>query len=121
MHTRNEPVSLVKSWRNWAGDQACEPKEIINPGSRDELAESVERAAKAGRKVSVAGSGHSFSETTLTDGTLIGLGALRGVIDADPGSGLVRVGAGTILADLNRELDRFGLAMEISATLIARR
>ncbi len=107
-----EPVSLAKSWCNWAGDQVCEPKEMINPGSLNELAESVQRAATAGRKVSIAGSGHSFSEATLTDGTLIGLGALSGVIDADPGSGLVKVGAGTILADLNRELDRFGLAME---------
>jgi len=38
--------------------------------------------------------------------------ALRGVIDADPDSGLVRVGAGTVLSELNEELARLGLAME---------
>ena len=69
-------------------------------------------AAEAGRKVSVVGSGHSFTETALTDGTMIDVGALSGVIDADPGSGLVRVGAGTVLADLNEELHGLGLAME---------
>jgi L-gulono-1,4-lactone dehydrogenase len=99
-------------WRNWAGDQACRPAERVTPGNRDELASAVASAAEAGRKVSVAGSGHSFTEAALTDGTMIDIGALSGVIDADPASGLVRVGGGTILADLNRELHRLGLAME---------
>ena len=48
----------------------------------------------------------------MTDGTMLDIGALRGVIDADPSSGMVKVGAGTVLADLNEELDRLGLAME---------
>jgi L-gulonolactone oxidase len=34
------------------------------------------------------------------------------VIDADPGSGLVRVGGGTVLAELNEALHRLELAME---------
>ncbi|HWW67187.1 MAG TPA: D-arabinono-1,4-lactone oxidase [Solirubrobacterales bacterium] len=100
------------TWRNWAGDQSCRPAEIVRPRTRDELAEAVGRAAAAGRRVSVAGSGHSFTETALTDGTLIGIEALSGVLDADPASGLVKVGGGTVLADLNEELHRLGLAME---------
>ncbi len=63
-------------WRNWTGDQSCEPAEIVHPRSREELAEAIGRAAAAGRKVSVAGSGHSFTETALTDGTLIAIEAL---------------------------------------------
>ena len=63
--------------------------------SREELAAAVGAAAAAGRKVKVAGSGHSFTEAALTEGTMIRIEALRGVIDADPGSGLVKVGAGT--------------------------
>jgi L-gulonolactone oxidase len=102
----------ASEWRNWAGDQACRPAERVAPRDRDELAAAIAAAAEAGRKASVAGSGHSFTEAALTDGTLIDIGALNGVIDADPASGLVRVGAGTILADLNRELHRLGLAME---------
>ncbi|HVC07167.1 MAG TPA: D-arabinono-1,4-lactone oxidase [Solirubrobacterales bacterium] len=99
-------------WRNWTGDQSCRPAEIVHPRSRDGLAEAVVRAASAGRKVSVAGSGHSFTDAALTDGTMIGIEALSGVIDADPSSGLVKVGGGTVLADLGEELDRLGLAME---------
>jgi L-gulonolactone oxidase len=48
----------------------------------------------------------------MTDGTLIDLAAISGVLDVDPPSGLVRVAAGTVLADLNDELHRHGLAME---------
>jgi FAD-linked oxidoreductase len=101
-----------RGWSNWAGDQTCRPAEVARPGSRDELGEAIAAAAAASRKVSVAGSGHSFTEAALTDGTMVRIEALRGVIDADPGSGLVKVGAGTVLADLNEELARLGLAME---------
>jgi len=99
-------------WRNWAGDQECRPAEIVRPRNRDELVAAVVAAAEAGRTVSVAGARHSFTETALTDGTAIEVGALRGVVDADPAGGRVTVGAGTVLADLNEELHRLGLAME---------
>lgn len=99
-------------WVNWAGDQACRPARIAKPRNRDELAETIAASAAAGRKVRVAGSGHSFTETALTEGTMIDAGALSGVLDADRDSGLVRVGGGTVLADLNEELARLGLGME---------
>lgn len=69
-------------------------------------------AAAAGRKISVVASGHSFTETAMTDGTMIDAGALSGVLEADRSSRLVKVGAGTVLADLNRRLHELGLAME---------
>jgi FAD-linked oxidoreductase len=88
------------------------PAERLRPRSREELAEAIVAAAAAGRKVSVAGSGHSFTEAALTDGTMIDAAAFSGVIDADRSSGLVKVGGGTVLADLNEDLHRLGLAME---------
>jgi FAD-linked oxidoreductase len=102
----------LRGWSNWAGDQACQPAEVARPASRDELGEAIAAAAAAGRKISVAGSGHSFTETAMTDGTMVQIEALGGLIDADRASGLVKVGGGTVLADLNEELARLGLAME---------
>jgi len=99
-------------WANWAGDQRCRPARIVRPESREELAETVAAATAAGEKVRVAGSGHSFTETALTDGLMLRVEALSGVLDADPGTGLVKVGGGTVLAELNEELARLGLAME---------
>jgi L-gulono-1,4-lactone dehydrogenase len=102
----------MAEWRNWAGDQVCRPRETARPRDRDELAAAIGAAAAEGRPISVAGSGHSFTEAAMTDGTMIDVGALSGVIDADPGSGLVRVGGGTVLAELNERLHELGLAME---------
>jgi L-gulonolactone oxidase len=99
-------------WVNWAGDQRCRPARVLHPRSREELVEAIAAAAAAGQKVRVAGSGHSFTEAALTEGTMIGLGRLSGVLDADPGSGLVKVAGGTVIADLNQELAALGLAME---------
>jgi len=99
-------------WVNWAGDQSCRPSRIVRPQSRDELAAAVAAAAAAGEKVRVAASGHSFTEAALTEGTMLRLERLSGVQDADRDSGLVRVGGGTVLADLNEELAGLGLAME---------
>jgi FAD-linked oxidoreductase len=103
---------VAAEWRNWAGDQRCAPAEIVRPADRGALVEAVAAAAAAGRRVSVVGSGHSFTEAALTDGTMIDAGALSGVLDADRESGLVMVGAGTILAELNQDLNGLGLAME---------
>jgi L-gulonolactone oxidase len=103
----------MAEWRNWAGDQACSPRSLIRPRNRDELAAAVAKAADGDRPVSVPGSGHSFTEAAMSDnGTMIDVAALSGVIDADPGSGLVKVGAGTVLAELNQWLHELGLAME---------
>jgi FAD-linked oxidoreductase len=101
-----------EEWRNWAGDQACWPVTIAEPATVEDLAATVSTATAAGRTVSVAGSGHSFTEAALGDDVLVRLGALRGVLEADAASGLVRVAGGTVLAELNEELARFGLAME---------
>ena len=100
------------TWRNWAGDQACVPVERRRPSDRDELARVIVAAAAAGRKISVAASGHSFTETAMTDGTMIDAALISGVLDADRASGLVKVGGGTVLADLNHRLHELGLGME---------
>jgi L-gulonolactone oxidase len=94
-------------WRNWAGDQVCRPASFARPRSRDELVEVIGRASS----VKVRGTGHSFSETALTDGVMIDLSALNSVLDADPGSGLVRVEGGIALRELNLALHAHGLAM----------
>ena len=99
------------SWSNWARTQHCDPVAIERPKSRREVGEAVERAAEAGRTVRVAGSGHSFSAGVPTDGTLLQLGRLNRILEADAASGLVRVEAGITLAELNRGLLERGLAL----------
>ena len=100
-----------RSWTNWSGHQTCRPGDFIRVSGLGELAEVVGRAASEGRQVTTVGSGHSFTPAALSDDLLLDISRIAGVISVDRISGLVEVGGGTILADLNRELDRLGLAM----------
>ena len=99
-------------WHNWAGDQVCRPAAFERPASADEVAELVGRSREAGRVVRVAGAGHSFTDTVLTDGTLLSLDRMRRVLEIDRASGLVRVEAGISLNELSEALWAHGLAFE---------
>ncbi len=103
--------SAGASWSNWSGHQRCRPRDFVKVGGVGELAEVVGRAGAEGRQVTTVGSGHSFTPTALSEDLLLDITRIAGVISVDRASGLVEVGAGTVLADLNRELDRLGLAM----------
>ena len=99
-------------WRNWAREQACRPAEVVRPSTREGLVRAIIAAGEQDRRVRVAGSGHSFTGAALTDGTMLRIEALDRLLDFDRDSGLVRVEAGAVLGDLNRRLDRLGVAFE---------
>lgn len=99
-------------WRNWSREQYCRPALIAHPHTREGMIEAVVAAAAAGRKVKVAGSGHSFTPAALTDGTMLRIEALHRILEVDRAGGRVKVEAGITLGDLNRRLDRHGLALE---------
>lgn len=99
------------AWRNWARNQTAHPAAVAHPTDVDDVSRIVEQAAAAGRCVKVAGSGHSFTATAATDGTLLHLDRLDQVLHADSESGLVTVQAGMPLHVLNRALAAAGLAM----------
>ena len=99
-------------WRNWSREQRCRPAIIARPHTREGMIEAIMEATDAGRSVKVAGSGHSFTPAALTDGTMLRIEALDRVLDVDRAGGRVKVEAGIGLGDLNRRLDRHGLALE---------
>src|ERR671918_1470540 len=88
-HYAGEPMDGV--WSNWAGDQRCAPAVVEHPASEAEVVECIGRAVDSGRRVRVAGSGHSFSDAACTDGHMLRLDRMSRVLDADPGTGLARV------------------------------
>ena len=100
-----------KRWSNWSRLQSCAPRDFVKVSGVGHLSEVVGKAGAEDRQVTTVGSGHSFTPAALSDDLLLDITAIAGVISVDRESGLVEVGAGTILADLNRELDRLGLAM----------
>ena len=58
------------------------------------------------------GSGHSFTDIACTDGVLVDLSRMGGLVAADPASGLVTVEGGAKLHALGPQLAERGLALE---------
>ncbi|MFE1950019.1 D-arabinono-1,4-lactone oxidase [Streptomyces sp. NPDC059524] len=103
---------MAAKWSNWARQQTCAPTRIERPANEEQLSEAVARAAREGLPVRPVGSGHSFTETCLTDGVLVDQSGMQRVLDVDPRTGLVKVEAGIKLHRLAAELHRHGLALE---------
>ncbi len=98
-------------WRNWGRSVVAYPARIERPGTEDEVASALRRAAVDGLPVRAVGSGHSFTPIAATDGVALQLDRLTGVRAVDAVTGQVRVGAGTVLRRLGTELAGHGLAL----------
>jgi L-gulonolactone oxidase len=104
-------VSGVTTWRNWAGNQQAHPQAVEHPRGVEEVALQVKRALAERRTVKAVGAGHSFTGVAATNGTLLHLDRMSGLISSDLGSGLVTVQAGIPLHRLNLILSELDLAM----------
>lgn len=102
------------TWHNWSRTEHAQPHRIATPGTVEELAAIVADAAEQGLRVKAVGAGHSFTGAAVTDGVLVRLDRLTGIVSVsptDPDGALVTVHAGTRLHDLNRALWDRGLAL----------
>lgn len=97
-----------RAWQNWSGIARCQPKQWLLPADEAELARALPQSPGPLRSV---GAGHSFTALVPTEGSLIALDRLSGIVAIDKVKNLVRVRAGTRLAQLARELDAQGLAL----------
>lgn len=99
------------SWRNWGGNQTARPQVIVQPRRLHELRGILADAAENDHRVKAVGSGHSFTSIAGTDGVLVDIAGFAEVIGVDLPARQIRVGAGIPLHELNRQLQRFGLAL----------
>jgi FAD/FMN-containing dehydrogenase len=98
-------------WRNWAGNLQAAPTNIAHPASEAEIVSLVRRAAREKEPVRVVGSGHSFTPLCVTDGVLITLDGLQGVLEVDQAAQTARIAAGTKIFQLGEPLLQAGLAL----------
>ncbi|MEU6076252.1 D-arabinono-1,4-lactone oxidase [Micromonospora sp. NPDC047074] len=101
---------MGRGFVNWSGSLSFTPGEYAEPADEDEVRALVRRAREAGTTVRPVGSGHSSSPLVRTDGILLSLDRLAGVI-ADDGE-LATAWAGTKLKALGEGLYDAGLAMD---------
>lgn len=100
-----------REWTNWVGNRTCTPRFRAAPRSEEEVAALVAAAAARGAGVRVAAAGHSFTPIVQTDGLLLDLSALSGVVSAGPDRKRAVALAGTPICGFYEPLWREGLAL----------
>lgn len=93
-------------WRNWSGIRHSYPQVRIAPASEDELV-SLLKASPA--PIRAVGAGHSFMPLVPTNGTLVSLDSIAGLVGVAGDEATVL--AGTRLGDLGPALAQHGRAM----------
>lgn len=99
-------------WTNWVGNQSFTPAYVAAPRDEEEVAGLVRDAAERGANVRVFGARHSFTPIVQTDGLLLDLSALRGVVDADRTHKRATALSGTLIRDFYEPLWREGMALK---------
>jgi FAD-linked oxidoreductase len=97
-------------WRNWSGGLVAQPAGRFSPASEDELAAFLSGSSGPVRPV---GAGHSFSPLVPTDGHLVVLDKLTGLLDHDRERWRATFGAGTRLSEMGPLLGTVGQGMFI--------
>ena len=95
-------------WRNWSGDLIANPISRFSPTDERELTEFLVSSEGPIRPV---GSGHSFSPLVPTEGHLVIIDQLSGLLGYDAKELQATFGAGIRLGDMGPILDGIGQAM----------
>ena len=104
-------MAVRETWTNWVGNQSCAPHEIAQPADEAETVALVHEAIAAGRRVRVAAAGHSFTPIVETDGLLLDLSRVAGLLEADEERLRATVLPGTTIGALGEPLWESGLAL----------
>lgn len=99
----------MKGWSNWSGWVRATPSAMLSPASEGELA-GIVRDARG--PVRVVGSGHSFTPLCQTDGTLLSLDRMQGIVGVDRDACRATVRAGSKIHALGRPLHDAGVGLK---------
>jgi FAD/FMN-containing dehydrogenase len=98
-------------FRNWSGSLTFTPGDFAEPASERQLIELVRRAADRRTPIRAVGAGHSSSSLVATDGLLLSLRRLTGMLSHDRAAHEAVIRPGTTIEAMNRALWRVGLAV----------
>jgi len=96
-------------WSNWAGNFSCVAENYFEPETEEQISEIVRFAANNGKKIRVAGAGHSFSPIALSNEILISLKNYRKLIHI--GNNSVTAQGGMFLHELYSVLKQNKLSL----------
>jgi FAD/FMN-containing dehydrogenase len=108
----NKEKAPMQTWSNWSGSVVCTPRTIERPVSEAELI-ALMRADH--REIRVVGTGHSFLPLCATNGLLLSLDGLQGVLATDAQTMQTTIWAGTKISQIGAPLLAAGMALENQA------
>ncbi|MGF1595983.1 MAG: D-arabinono-1,4-lactone oxidase [Acidimicrobiales bacterium] len=98
-------------WRNWSGRHVVRHGSLRHVRTEGDVVAAVTTAADRDAVVRVAGAGHSHQPLVPTDGVILDVSALAGVIGTDGARHRATVWAGTPVYALGRPLHDAGLGL----------
>ena len=105
-------MSIQTTWSNWAGTQSCSPEAVVKAVSVEHVSEIVADATKRGISVRPVGSGHSFAPLVPTDGIVLDISALSGIVHIDQTANRACIQAGTKISEIGEPLWDAGLSLK---------
>ncbi|MDF1686879.1 MAG: D-arabinono-1,4-lactone oxidase [Parvibaculaceae bacterium] len=100
------PPTGEKAWMNWSGAQKATPKQFGVPQNVKAVADLVATAPAPIRPV---GTGHSFTGLVPSEGTIVDISGVSGLLAHDTAAQTASLGAGTRLNQAARLLEGVGL------------
>ncbi len=97
-------------WTNWSGRLEASPLEVARPRTEGDVADIVRRATDS--KIRCVGAGHSHAPLVVTDGIVLDVSALDGVLEVDSQRREAIVGGGARISALGNPLREAGLALK---------
>ncbi|NIP15609.1 MAG: FAD-binding protein [Pseudomonadales bacterium] len=98
-------------WNNWSGRLRADPDHIAFVRSEADAAATITAASRRGLNVRTGGAFHSHAPLLVTDGVLVDVSGLSGVITTDIDRRRAWIWAGTPIYALGRPLHDAGLAL----------
>ena len=113
------PYRRHQPWTNWGGTAQCTPEFTFYPQCVEDLFQIVHFARATGRKIRVAGTGHSWSALVPTNDILVRIHRLNKVeMDlSDESHPRVVVESGATVKQVNDVLEQYGYALPLNVVL----
>ncbi len=103
--------SKAYDWTNWSGLSRARVEEVLSPPDAAAVADVVRRAREAGNRVKMVGTGHSFTDISAPEHTMLRPDRLSGIVSVDREAMTVTALSGTPLKELNAHLATMGLSL----------
>ncbi|KAF9548294.1 hypothetical protein EC957_006790 [Mortierella hygrophila] len=117
-----KPSTKDAAWTNWAKNQFCNPTEIFHPKTLQDLTAIVLKAKATGKKIRCAGSGHTWSSSSVTDGYLVDVNGMQQihepVYDGAQKTWTVTMETGVLVKDLDDALRKHDPPLTLPSNVV---